>query len=271
MFGHKKFKNSTSNSELFDLCQLPDSEEVIWAKVRSWININKDNSVKFIEAATFQGDYNDTPLQTSLHLLTRLRRPPPIDVVETLIQHAPEILLLRNSQGNLPLHTACIFHFRSPDVAFIRILVKAYPEGAAVANIEGWLPLHCACWNDASLEVLDILLEAYPEGIHVGSQDGKPSRVLREEWENQLEEDNDEHLTNYNKHMLLLHKASAGGFSLSLVKLLLEASPESCMIRDENGRNPLHHACANNEANSVSIIIHLLHASPESSLVADNR
>eukprot|EP00590_Aulacoseira_subarctica_P010140 CAMPEP_0172425074 /NCGR_PEP_ID=MMETSP1064-20121228/30016_1 /TAXON_ID=202472 /ORGANISM="Aulacoseira subarctica , Strain CCAP 1002/5" /LENGTH=247 /DNA_ID=CAMNT_0013167687 /DNA_START=142 /DNA_END=885 /DNA_ORIENTATION=- len=146
-------------------------------------------------------------------------------------------------------------------------MVEAYPDSVKALDYYGSLPLHSACSGrirgTPSLEVLDILLNAYPEGLETKELDyfDKPSGILRRK---SLQDDQFD-------SKFLLHTVCANGFSVFLVNLLLAAFPGSRMIRDSNGRIPLHHACSNNLANAVDIVKALLNANPESSIVLDNQ
>jgi hypothetical protein len=69
---------------------------------------------------------------------------------------------------------------------------------------------------------------------------------------------------------VLLRKAVAEGFSVHLVKLLLEAFSESCMIQDSDGMVPLHHACKKQTADWVNVASLILKESPKSATMKDN-
>lgn len=224
------------NHEIYDLCKyVRAGRDESWEKLRQWLNWQKNNKKRFKEAAAYKGYFNVTPL----HVI--VMRHPPVDVVETLVKHAPETLRTKNDFG--------------------------------------FLPLHSACSGGASLEVLNLLIQAYPESVDVETIDDrrKPSDCLKEALShldyNEFDNDFDKfHLASNKVHMLLLHNASAAGYSVHLVKLLLEAFPESCAITDENGMLPLHHACtSSNVSESVNIAMVLLDAYPESSNIKDNQ
>jgi len=267
-----KEKTENITMEFHDLCWYAtgDNEES-WNKIRKWLQNNSENAL-FKEAATYQNKYNRTPL----HIL--LFNNPPLDVIETfvamLVQHAPEALKLKDDMGNLPIHIACEFggalvHSRNPMVDETK------------KSIESRIKYECqsldvAYCNNQFLEILDILLQAYPDSLDVPCPRGKPSQVLKRAMaENNNSESNsdDEYIQKYrkdeSKRVLILHEASAGGYSILLIKLLLEVYPESCITKDSDGKTPLHYACANQETDSVDIVMSLLTAHPESSLVQD--
>jgi len=237
------------NRELYDLCwnARGDNEDSL-TTLRQCLNRNKNNVIFFKEAASYKGEHRWTPLHWIL--FKRL----PIDIVEILIQHAPETLRITNDMGKLPLHVAC--HGGSLDL--IRVLMNANPGSIQARDRIGDLPLHFSCHSGASLEVLNLLIEAYPESIHEkNTYMHKPSQILNR-WA---------HRTGGNLHMSFLHDAVIRDFSVHLIQLLLEAFPESGMVQDENGMTPLHHACTNN---SMDVVIALLNANPESSTVTDS-
>jgi len=225
---------------------------------------NKDDKENFKAAATHQaGRYNETPL----HLILTER--PPLDVVEALVKYAPEILQIRDDHGSLLIHDACEYRV---SVDMLRILVEAYPESVKAKTASGWLPLHYACWNGASLEMLNFLTEAYPESIDTrNSLNERPSDIFKQ-WA-QGDDDSDDTNRNGragNDHMLLLHRAVVSRFSVYLIKLLINAFPKSCMVKDDNGMIPLQHACASIAPNSLDSVMLLIDAYPEGIAVIDH-
>jgi len=202
-------EETESHCELYDLCMyaiLSDDFE----NLRQWLNDGKEMPNK--EAAMYQDDWNRTPLHVSLSC--RL----PLDIIVSLVQHAPETLQTQDR--------------------------------------DGWLPLHHACFVGASLETLNILVEAFPEGLNVeNNHKKKPCDIISKQEA---------------RYKHLLH--SAVGLSVPLVKLLLQAFPNSCMHPDKRGNVPLHHlcTCGKRAANWLDIIMILLEASPESFTVTDN-
>jgi ankyrin repeat protein len=143
----------------------------------------------------------------------------------------------------------------------VELLVQYAPSTLRMKNSIGWLPLQFACLHGASLEVLNLLIQAYPESMDMqGTTVGdKPSQLLKE-WA---------HHKGDNEHRFLLHKAITSGFSLQLVKLLLETFPESALTQDKHGMVPLHYACSKNSVHFLDIVMLLLHACPESYSIAD--
>jgi ankyrin repeat protein len=100
-----------------------------------------------------------------------------------------------------------------------------------------------------------LLVSAFPEGADIkdGGSKRRPSEWLKEGAK-----------CNYgNNYKFLLHKAAAGRFSRHLVKLLLQAFPESIKEIDRNGLAPLHYACLKKAADiSIDVVLSLLAAHP---------
>ena len=253
----RKRKAGNDNKILYKLCENAFNE--IGSQIlRKWLNNNKANNTIIREAATFQNEDNHW---TPLHALLISGGPPSddVDLVKTIIHHAPEILQMKSQWGYTPLHFSC----QQDDISLeiVTILLEACPESVKVVSNNGsWLPIHGACQNRASIEVLDLLLQSYPESLNIrNSYNEKPSQLLKRSWEQFPSND----------HMFLLHNACAGKFSELLIQLLLEAFPQSCTLKDDKRMIPLHYACENREPNAVNIAMALLDASPESDAVTD--
>mmetsp|Transcript_14555 Transcript_14555/g.20814 ORF Transcript_14555/g.20814 Transcript_14555/m.20814 type:complete len:161 (+) Transcript_14555:358-840(+) len=71
--------------------------------------------------------------------------------------------------------------------------------------------------------------------------------------------------------MIPLHLACKNRCSTHLINLLVDINPESCLVEDNDGLIPLHHACAKSNGSNMGAIRILLHASPESVTVKDRK
>jgi hypothetical protein len=145
------------------------------------------------------------------------------------------------------------------------MLLKAYPKAAEEQNNEGRLPLHLACQyptdsHEDFLNRLNLLISCYPEGINVQEIDGKLSCYLKV---GVLE-------SNYTEPLYLLHDAVKSGLSTHLVKLLVQAFPESRTTKDNDGMVPLHYACTGSSSNFLEHVIVLLDANKDSLHIKDN-
>lgn len=295
----------TGDEELYDLCynnELDHTEET-WDNIRHWVHDHKDEKAVLQHAARFRGMYNRTPLHWVL------RKRPPKDVVELLLNSAPETLRMKDDHGWLPLHLAC---FKESSLEVVALLIEAYPQSAMVRDDAGWLPIHDACCHVSSLDVVHLLIQAFPEGLTVQDNCGwlpihracwgkvsiealnllvkanqkslevldkwhrKPSDVLKLNMASLYDN------SHYNCYTVssdgavcgktsLLHAAVEAGFSVQLVKLIVDTFPENCILQDVNGMTPLHYASEYHPTlDYVEIVLILVNANPISCTVADN-
>jgi ankyrin repeat protein len=133
--------------ELYDVCSIMSKELLslcveAWRKDRNsatfdsiwqWLKENEDNHMLLEVAASKKDDDSRTPI----HWLVRAR--PPCDLVESLIQLAPDAVKVKDKYGETPLHWACRYD-ASHDV--VKILLAAYPLAAELPDRYGNLPLH---------------------------------------------------------------------------------------------------------------------------------
>ena len=69
---------------------------------------------------------------------------------------------VRENNGVTPLHLVC--KLPNPPADIVQALLEEAPDTVILADTHGWIPLHRACASGASGEVLKILTNAYPEG-----------------------------------------------------------------------------------------------------------
>jgi len=249
--GTKRKQSETFNpKELYDLCDRCDENKKAFDSIRRWLNKNKNDNNKLKVAITYQGDFNRTPLQ----LILLKKSSPPLDIIQTIIKYAPEVLKMKiqsgwlhvnqapgvlemiDSANFLPIHVACVF---GASFEIVQALVNSYPKSIKVTDEHGWLPLFFACAFEASLDVLNFLIESYPEAI---DQKNRPSRFspmeisplyhLKRHKYAEKSDDNG---------MLPLHQACKNGYSLYLIHLLIQACPESSTVPDNDGKTPFQY------------------------------
>jgi ankyrin repeat protein len=182
------------------------------------------------------------------------------DTVQILLSAYPTAAEKQDNEGGLPLHKACEY-FAIYDV--VKILLDVYPKSTLVRDHSGCLPIHYACGDvQFSLEVIDLLLSAFPESTGVKSSAGMlPIDYLRQ---------SSKHYS-YEDHKFDLHDAVFNGYSIHLVKLLLQAFPERSLIQDKDGMVPLHYACMKNAAEiSISVVSFLIDAIPDACTIVNN-
>jgi ankyrin repeat protein len=180
-------------------------------------------------------------------------------VIKMLLEVNPKAAEIQTNYGSLPLHLACDHQ----DHQVVRMLVNLYPNATKIRDKNGFLPLHYACRNRASLEVMDLLVVAYPESVEERSLQGlkKPSDYLKEYSDYFYGE----------KYKFLLHEAVISGFSFHLIKLLLQAFPESCVTQDASGMTPLHYACSKSaEFISINVVMLLFDTNPVCCAIINN-
>lgn len=91
---------------------------------------------------------------------------PPVYVIEAILQVCPELAMIRNHKGFLPLHTACCYR---ANAGVVRALVQAYPESAGMviessAEQGRSRPLHLLCDYGCHADSLRAIL-ATKEGV----------------------------------------------------------------------------------------------------------
>lgn len=106
-----------------------------WDAIRAWLAANP-NQVDRQSAAMHQGRF----MTTALHMVCKLMNPP-VDIIEALIECAPETVTWADSNGWLPLHHACA---NGASGKVLAVLVEAYPEGKVKQDKRFRTPLHFA-------------------------------------------------------------------------------------------------------------------------------
>jgi len=212
---------------LHSLCDAAsEGNEDSWEKVRQWF---RDHDPKEIwEEAQKLGDYSTTALHQSC------RNCPPLDVIETFLKDAPEIVRWSDAFGWLPLHYACA-NGASEDV--LRVLADAYPESKTATDRRGRTPLHFALGStDIPVTAAAVVLLSSTGAASCPDENG----------------------------MLPLHYACAYGAPEEALHVLTDNNADSITQTDRNGRTPLHFALGNaDRAASPSVVKLLLHQNPD--------
>ncbi len=112
------------------------------------------------------------------------------------------------------------------------------------------------------LKRIDLVLFAFPESITLPDRSGKsPSDLLERTI-----------VLSECKPVLLLQKVINYGLSAHIVRLILEAFPESCKRRDKNRMVPLHYSCSTNAPLFLEYVMALIDANhTESFTFKDNQ
>ena len=100
-----------------------------------------------------------------------------------LIEAYPNAVNVTDTEGKLPLHTACL---RGATFEVIQLLLdrfvgdEQHHNGLSIADNDGCLPIHYyARSQNARAEALQHLLKLYPGGIHVIDGTGRLSASPR--------------------------------------------------------------------------------------------
>ena len=283
----RKHSETCTPNELYDLCyflRFFGRSDESFDRIRQWLNNNKDDSNIFTAAAAYQGENNHTPLAWLC------QANPPLDIIQTLLEYAPDSAQIQNSIGYTPLHLVCACE---SSLEVVQALVNSYPEGLKVTNCDGELPLHSACLCGQSLTIINFLIDSYPEGMYQKTNDdrrvvycfGSPlppgSSPLDHYMLVKFAEYSDD------SGMLPLHHACKNGYSLYLIHFLIQAYPEGSTVPDHDGKTPfqywnetasqmdeqgmtlLHRQAAHSKGLCVGALPFLVNAFPEATRLQD--
>jgi len=106
-----------------------------WNSIREWLESHPSSNDRQL-AAMHTGQF----LTTTLHMVCKLLDPP-VDIITSLIECAPETVEWQDSNGWLPLHHACA---NGASGKVLSVLVNAYPEGKVQQDKRFRTPLHFA-------------------------------------------------------------------------------------------------------------------------------
>ena len=204
--------------QLEQLQEIINSGGISWdekiKQVRGWLDLNKHNTALLEYVSEKDEKMPPIFLILSVDEVT-------VDLLETLVKHAPKAVQLSKYLGDSPLHYVLRqIEKKNTKIPLdvITILLKLYPEIAMVRNDHGMLPIHCGAYKNK--EIIQLLLKAYPEGATVQNGLG---------W-------------------LPLHLAVLFDGCRNVIKVLLDEFPEGVKVTDNLGRLPLHHLCAKQNA-----------------------
>ncbi len=213
-----------------------------------------------------------------LHLLCAIKNLDDDFAVETLkllIEGCPGSVRHVVFGDALPIHFAA--EIQSPE--FCRLLIEAYPGSEQLAAEYGYLPFHLACRHNG-VATAKYLYQLYPESINVTDNNGRspihyaitglkdrsnPKEVI--EVVRFLQSCNPDALSSTGKtplHIVCFNN----NVTLRIVKLLIDAFPDSVRHRENMGRMPLHYLCGNNnlddKEDGLKILKLLIETCPES-------
>mmetsp|Transcript_4676 Transcript_4676/g.7059 ORF Transcript_4676/g.7059 Transcript_4676/m.7059 type:complete len:918 (+) Transcript_4676:152-2905(+) len=226
-----------------------DALDKAWKSMRAWFSAHQSQEERY-QAATYLGLLESTPLHVACKLPD-----PPSDIIQKLIDCAPETVSWADSNGWLPLHIACATGAPG-DV--LSLLVESYPEGKVAQDERLRTPLHFA-FNPRFGAHSSSNEDKSNQGVanEDGGDDGKVGnslpgiiRLLSNSGAAEIPEQNG---------MLPLHYACAYGTSTAVLEVLVEVFPASVIAKEKSGRTPLHLAMVNaHRPASTSVLRFLL-------------
>jgi Ankyrin repeats (3 copies) len=209
-----------------------------WDQVRRWLWAHADKAVR-AEAASLRGQGD----VTALHLMCKLDNPP-TEVIEGLVEAAPEVVSWVDAHGWLPLHYACV---SGASTEVLRLLTSKFPESKLVQDNQGRTPLH--------FYVTRIADNPNVMATNVG--------ILSDTGAAELPDC---------RGMLPMHYACAYGNHPAVLTVLENAYPEAIARKENNGRTPLHLTMSNAYRDASPGVLNFLlqHESHDSSNMRDN-
>lgn len=213
-----------ANGSLADQQQAREMVELAWDRVRRWMWAHPVFEERRA-AAFFRGQNDATPL----HLICKLHNPPD-DIVQALVEAAPDTTAWTDTHGWLPLHHACA-NGASPEV--IKLLIDAFPEGKLQQDNQKRTPLHFySTRNNDNPANMALNAELLSDTGAAELADGGG--------------------------MLPLHYACAYGTHPAVLQVIADAYPMSLQAQENHGRTPMHLAMVNAHRDASPGVIRFL-------------
>jgi ankyrin repeat protein len=176
----------------------------------AWMELLKSMIQAQPAALTVQNYDSDT----ALHLACRGRLIGTLPIVRLLFEANSEAAMVRDDDGQLPLHFACMNMLPEEVVKF---LIQECPASILVPDAVGNLPLHSACSSRTGLifDNIQLLVESYPIALtHKNNRKQTP-----------------------------LHIACGRTNSVDVIEFLVRKNRDVLCWQDQNGCLPLHYIC----------------------------
>lgn len=187
---------------------------------------------------------------------------------------------VRGQNDATPLHLLCKLHDPPGDI--VQDLVEAAPEICSWADAQGWLPLHHACAHGVSSEVLSLLIQAFPEGkvqpdhqrrtpLHFYATRNNDNNVATMAVNAEMLSDTGAAELRDAGGMLPMHYACAYGTHAAVLEVLARANPDSLTAVENHGRTPMHLAMVNAHRDASPGVIRFLLDRPMSKQTINSR
>ncbi len=225
-----------------------------WDNIRRWFREHASRETR--HTACLQQGMSNT---AALHLLCKCKAVP-IDIIQKVIDSAPQVLAWEDTNGWLPLHYACA-HGASIEV--LNVLLDGYPESESFCDHRKRTPLHFAFYQNEEQQQeynsnKSAILSTEDRRITPSDDDGidyKTEVVMLLKGAVDMVDE---------RHRLPLHFAAAYGCTISALEALVDCYPDSIYSKEESGCTPLHYVMANaHNETSPSILKFLLNEMDE--------
>jgi len=146
------------------------------------------------------------------------------EVVKSLKENTKEILYLKDTHDQTPLHVACFEGF----LEIAQLLIK---KGAKLDEKDknGWTPLHC-CASQGHFKVSEILITKDPKLAMIQAADGTTAfHYLVRRWDPII--------------------------SPKILSMVIKLDSNVVNMAGNSGETPLHHACLKNCEESISFLL----------------
>lgn len=227
----------------------------------------------------------------------------PVEIIRLIFEISPRQIIFKDKHGNTSLHNACA-NSNHGAAQVVQFLLEVAPQMAQIANYDGMLPLHKALSHRRASAIIKTLLAAHPQGLYeTYGHLGTPAQLFFDEWLDELEDNinhldklrnspfcspdgNDldivtetllvileaaEEMENANSSHPRCYPSLPVHRALNLenmlippvfIQLLIQMFKEEAMKTDENGNYPLHVGVAQHDINS-ELIESLIEVNPE--------
>eukprot|EP00984_Skeletonema_dohrnii_P005575 scaffold1968_cov89-Skeletonema_dohrnii-CCMP3373.AAC.2 len=91
-----------------------------------------------------------------------------LEILKLLLERHPEAVRHADNDGDLPIHYT---QTKSPE--FCRVLIEAYPGSERISDVNGALPLHMACLSN-TVATVEYFYKLYPDAIDHATAGGYP-------------------------------------------------------------------------------------------------
>lgn len=145
-----------------------------------WYQLSVEAILLLLESSKEALFMQDVDGNLPIHLAAALH-PDADRIIVAFLALRPDTALRRNKKAQTPLHSLCTRNDIPVDM--LQFLLQAAPNTAGWKDRMGRLPLHHACLHQTNLSVLQTLLLAYSRGVNCFDYSGlNPYGIVRRRW-----------------------------------------------------------------------------------------